>query len=233
MRVLVSGFEPFLDEKVNPTEQIVRFVNSCEGHGRIGWDSLDVRGVLLPVLFDKAFQRLEQERLLFSPDIILSFGLAAGRNSIDIEQLAVNLRGGTTAAVSDNRTDPSALARIARADNAGTVGSGTIIESAPQSLPTTLPTEMLMKALAEAGVPARRSNDAGTYVCNDLFFQMQNHSNSTNVRSGFIHVPRLCAENTFDGNSFAGHPESETAWSWPRLEKAVTTILSALANEKN
>ncbi len=206
MRVLVSGFEPFLNEKVNPTFEIVRFVNARS--------DTQVRAILLPVLFDKAFEELEQARLEFQPDVILSFGLAAGRNSIDFEQTAANLRGRDTGAVAGS------AAGVGPVDNAGVVGSGKIIDSAPAFLPSTLPTEVFMKALREAGVPARLSADAGTYVCNDLFFQMQHHLQSTEVRSGFIHVPRLAVSE-----------ESETAWPWWKLEKAVTTIFSALASE--
>ena len=58
LRVLISGFGPFLDEKINPSEHIVHFVNSCDSHVV---RSLDVRGVVLPVEFDKAFERLKAE----------------------------------------------------------------------------------------------------------------------------------------------------------------------------
>jgi pyroglutamyl-peptidase len=239
MRILVSGFEPFLDEKVNPTAEIVRFVNSCGGNESKSWPSQDVRAVLLPVLFDDAFLKLERERQMFRPDVILSFGLAGGRTSIDIEQLAINFRGADTGKVvsaagsGTGHTATSDATRSLtkkRADNAGIVGSGAIDIHAPLSLPTTLPIALIIESLRSKGVAANVSFSAGTYVCNDLFFQMQNRLRFTKVRSGFIHVPRMCAGLSFDGTALAGEAfESETAWPWSRFEVTVRAILVSLA----
>jgi pyroglutamyl-peptidase len=210
MRVLVSGFEPFLDEKVNPTAQIAEFVNTCPRADRNGWSELEVRGIVLPVEFDRAFQVLEKTRLEFRPDVVLSFGLAAGRHAFEIERLAVNLRGRETGSV---RSAESA-AQPAPADNAGRVGQGRIDVDAPLSLVTTLPVTNLLAALAEAKIPARESFSAGTYVCNDLFFQMQNRLRFTRVRSGFIHVPRIT---------------EGAEWTWPQFASATHAILRAVA----
>lgn len=200
MKVLVTGFEPFLEEKVNPTQAIAQFVNSCEFH-KVDpkLSALDVRGLVLPVEFDQAFQHLEKERLSFQPDVIVSFGLAGGRQSFDIEMLAVNERGGD---------------QTARGDNLGKTFNGPIDPRAPRVLPTTLPVEALEAFLSEAKVPFRKSYSAGTYVCNDLFFQTQERLRFTRVRSGFIHVPRM------------------TDGSWPLFEAAVIATLKALAMDQ-
>ncbi len=200
MRVLVSGFEPFLDEKVNPTQEIAHYLNSCAAHDRKGWENLDVRAVVLPVLFEKAFERLEDERKLFKPDVILSFGLAGGRETFDIEQVAINYRGG---------------GQTVRGDNAGVSSEGKIEEFAPLSLSTSLPTEDLLKELSRAGIPAKMSFTAGTYVCNELFFKLQDRLRFTRVRSGFIHVPRMT--------------DDVGPWPWARFEIAIQAILRAVA----
>lgn len=184
MRILVSGFEPFLDEKVNPSAEIVRFVTSQARKEPAPWPGLDVHAVLLPVEFDRAFQVLEKERLAFAPDMILSFGLAGGRTAIEVERVAVNFRGEST---------------------------GAIDLTAPLSLETTLPVNAILQKLRAAEIPTRESFSAGTYVCNDLFFQMQYRLRYTRVRSGFIHVPRLSDE-----------------WPWSRFETAVRAILLAV-----
>lgn len=200
MKVLITGFEPFLEEKVNPTQAIAQFVNSCDFHkADPKLSRLDVRGLVLPVEFDQAFLRLEKERLSFQPEVIVSFGLAGGRQTFDIEMLAVNERGGD---------------QTARGDNQGKTFSGPIDPSAPRVLPTTLPVEALVELLSEANVPCRKSYSAGTYVCNDLFFQTQERLRFTRVRSGFIHVPRL------------------TDGSWPLFEAAVIATLKALAMDR-
>lgn len=198
VKVLVSGFEPFLDEKVNPTEQLVHFANSCDFH-QSGLSDLDVRGVVLPVVFGEAFERLEAERRLFRPDVVLSFGLAGGRSRFDVEMLAVNSRGGE---------------QTGRGDNRGQVLNGKILESseARPTLPTTLPVERLLAGLEAAAVPAGRSWSAGTYVCNDLFYRLQDRLRFTRTRSGFIHVPRL----------------DEAQFPWTTFEKALVAILRAL-----
>lgn len=198
MKVLVSGFEPFLDEKVNPTEKLATHVNSCDFHGA-GGSHLDVRGVVLPVVFVEAFDRLEAERKLFQPDVIICFGLAGGRERIDVEMVAINSTGGEQAL---------------RVDNRGQVLNGKVIDHplVPLALPTTLPVDKILQSLESRSIVAGRSYSAGTYVCNDLFFRVQERLRFTRVRSGFIHVPRL------ESNGF----------SWPTFENALAAILHSL-----
>ena len=203
MRVLVTGFQPFLDEKVNPTQSIAEFVNSCEFH-RVDpkLSRLDVRGLVLPVEFDQAFQRLESERIDFQPDVVVCFGLAGGRQTFDIEMLAVNERGGD---------------QTVRGDNRGIVLNGPIDKTAPRVLSTTLPVEIIQTNLLAAKVPNRKSYSAGTYVCNDLFFQLQERLRFTRVRSGFIHVPRM---------KLSGSQSADL--EWPIFEAAVIAVLKSL-----
>lgn len=218
MRILVSGFEPFLDEKVNPTAMIANHVNSCDFHNLVPKGStLDVRGVVLPVTFDGAFQRLKSEMSHFKPDVVVCFGLAGGRNTVDVERVAINIRGGD---------------QTSRGDNQGKSPSGPVVPGAPLALETTLPYDSILKALKEQGVPAKLSFSAGTYVCNDLFFQLQNELRYTQVQSGFIHVPRL---ETTEKASEAQPPKSENPppqeWTWPQFEKTIEAVLTALATK--
>ncbi len=200
MRILVSGFEPFLEEQTNPTQQIANFVNSCDWHRHPGFEEIDIRGVVLPVLFDGAYARFEQERLLFRPDVVLNFGLAGGRDAIELEQVAINMRGGHQAA---------------RGDNRGQVFDGPIDLDGPLSIETSLPSERLIGTLMSNGVPARKSFSAGTYVCNDLFYRVQSRLRFTRVISGFIHVPRMTEDNGL--------------WPWAKFELATRVILSEVA----
>lgn len=177
MKILLSGFEPFLDEKLNPTQMMAEWVNSCGFHAvDSSLRSLDVRGIVLPVEFDRAFLKLESERTTFQPDVVVALGLAGGRNTFDIEMLAVNERGGE---------------QTSRGDNQGNSPNGVILPGAPKSLATTLPVEDVRAEFERANLQIRKSYSAGTYVCNDLFFQMQERLRFTRVQSGFIHVPRL------------------------------------------
>jgi pyroglutamyl-peptidase len=197
---LVTGFEPFLDEKVNPTSRLAEYADTIR----------DVRGMVLPVVFDRAFECLERERLVFQPDVVLSFGLAAGRTHVEIEEIAVNRRGDDTGGVSETTLVGRESRSENRRDNIGNALTGTIREGGPLALSTTLPVSRLIHALRAKGLPARRSFTAGTYVCNDLFYQTQERLLYTNVKSGFIHVPR-----------FESLP-------WEKLQEALDSILEEI-----
>lgn len=222
MRILVSGFEPFLDEKVNPTALIADHVNSCDFH-KLGerTSTLDVRGVVLPVTFDGAFLRLKSEMSHFKPDVVVCFGLAGGRTTVDIERIAINIRGGD---------------QTSRGDNLGKTPSGQVIPGAPLALETTLPYDLILDELKSRGVPAKVTFSAGTYVCNDVFFQLQNELRYTKIKSGFIHVPRLDSEQPASEaqptESKNSPPPTDLQWPWSQFEKTIEAVLIALAAEK-
>ncbi len=214
MRVLISGFEPFLDEKVNPTEYIAKFVDRLDfksemskRNSRFAYaPQMVLRGIVLPVVFEEAFRRLEAERRSFCPDVVINLGLAGGRSRIEVEMIAVNQIGG------DAKDDQSS-----RGDNKGQTFQGPIICSspifeAPVSLETTLPVSQILSSLNEFEIPSGRSWSAGRYVCNDLFYRVQDRLRFTRIRSGFIHVPR------FDN----------TIFTELQFERALLAILSAL-----
>ncbi len=177
MRILISGFAEFGDNKVNPSRLLAEQVNACSGHG-VDWFGADVRGVVLPVEFEAGFQRLRDEIGLFRPDAVLSFGLAASRQTIDLERFAVNWRESSSMGSS--------------------VVAGELLPGCPLALPSTLPIEGILDRAKGARLPMGISHSAGTYVCNDVFYRMQQHFLRSRVRSGFIHVPPVSADCTLD-----------------------------------
>lgn len=177
MRVLISGFTEFGDNKVNPSRLLAEQVNACSGHD-VDWSGADVRGVVLPVEFEVGFQRLRDEIGLFRPDTVLSFGLAAGRRTIDLERFAVNWRESSSMGAS--------------------VVAGELLPDCPLALASTLPIESIFDKAKGAGLPMGISHSAGTYVCNDVFYRMQKHFLRSRVRSGFIHVPPIGTDCTLD-----------------------------------
>ena len=171
MRILVSGFEPFGGEAINPTAELVTLMNEGEFFGAL---KCELRAVLLPVTFDQAFSVLEAAIRDFNPDIVLSLGQAGGRDAIEFERVAVNL------------IDSEA------ADNVGhVVRSRPVISGAREAYFSTLPLLELVDAVKREGIPARISNSAGLYVCNSVFYQLQHRTRFTKIISGFIHVPYL------------------------------------------
>jgi len=166
MRILVTGFEPFLDFKTNPTMEIVEVLNGqvIEGY--------DVFGRILPVDFEVARNELIDVVEDIEPDIIISLGLAAGRFKITPERVALNVRDGEK----DN--------------NSYKPNGEKISEAGKDSYFSQLPLTSIIDTLQEAGYPAEISNSAGTYVCNSVMYEGLRYAKGhPNMIAGFIHIP--------------------------------------------
>ena len=135
---------------------------------------VEVRATVLPVTFNESFLILDKEIKTFNPDVIIAFGLASGRDSIEFERVALNVMD----------------AEIA--DNSGFQPRDLVIrEGGENALFSTLPIRHLMEVLKASGVPARISNTAGLYVCNHLMYKLLEATRGTHRRCGFVHVPLL------------------------------------------
>jgi len=169
MKALVTGFESFGGDSVNPS-----FEALAELPERIG--ELVVETRVLPCHFGTAIAMLEQAIEATGPDIVLSVGLAGGRTELSLERVAIN--------VDD--------ARIA--DNGGAQPvDRPIVAEGPAAYFATLPIKAAVAAMREAGLPAAVSNTAGTFVCNHVFYGLM-HLAATRfpaLRAGFLHVPYL------------------------------------------
>lgn len=169
MKALVTGFESFGGDSVNPS-----FEALAELPERIG--ELVVETRVLPCHFGTAIAVLEQAIEATGPDIVLSVGLAGGRTELSLERVAIN--------VDD--------ARIA--DNGGAQPvDRPIVAEGPAAYFATLPIKAAVAAMREAGLPAAVSNTAGTFVCNHVFYGLM-HLAATRfpaLRAGFLHVPYL------------------------------------------
>ncbi|MCM3602125.1 pyroglutamyl-peptidase I [Robertmurraya korlensis] len=166
-KLLLTGFEPFLNHPINPTEEIVLRLDGEQ----IG--EYEVKGVLLPVDFEKAPVAILEAVREFAPDAVLSLGLAAGRTEITPERIAINCRDGA-------------------ADNSGrALVDSQIVENGADGYFSTLPIRMLVDALNEKGYPASISNSAGTYLCNNVMYSVLHElkKKQVNIPAGFVHVP--------------------------------------------
>lgn len=178
MPILVTGFEPFAGSSLNPSQLIV---------SALAESSIAEHLVLevLPVEYQLAGERLGALIKQHKPHTVICIGQAEGRASISIETRAQNL---------DNAN---------LADNSGETRSGQAISSDGKAeLPTTLPVDALLEQLFSAGIPAESSTSAGTFVCNHIFYVMQQLLADTDVRSGFIHVPLVPEQ----ASEFSGKP---------------------------
>jgi pyroglutamyl-peptidase len=167
--VLLTGFEPFDQDPVNPSWEAVRQLDGLQLR-----DDVRIVARRLPCAFATAPECLLQMINELRPAMVIATGLGPGRNDISIERVAINLND----------------ARIA--DNLGSQPIDTaVVTDGPAAYFTTLPIKAMVRAVREAGVAASVSHTAGTFVCNQVFYRLQHALVGSGVRSGFIHVPRL------------------------------------------
>lgn len=169
-QILLTAFEPFGGDLVNPSLLIARQLHGQTIAGA------RVVAVELPCVFHRALTALEEalERTRPTLAVAVALGLAAGREGLSIERVAINV---------DDARIP---------DNAGAQPvDQPIAPGGPAAWFSTLPIKAIAAALNQAGVPASVSQSAGTFVCNHVFYGLQQRLAGTGVRSGFIHVPLL------------------------------------------
>lgn len=175
MKVLISGFQIFGTHSLNPTSLLVEALQ--QNKVQIP-KNITVEGLILPVTFDTSFDELNHRIKQFGPDIVLSFGLAGRRDSIELERVAINCMD---AYIPDNEGEQP---RDEEIDPHG-----------DKAYFSTLPLRDLEAALKKEKIPARISNSAGTYVCNYVFYQMMKSQLGSKVKCGFIHVPSIPEQN--------------------------------------
>ena len=169
MKILVTGFDPFGGEKVNPALEAVKSLPS-EIHGA------EVHWVAIPTVFYQSAEVLEAEINRYHPDAVLCIGQAGGRASLTPERVAIN---------HDDARIP---------DNQGNQPIDTPIRLDGQAAYfSTLPIKAMVQAIKEEGLPATVSNTAGTFVCNHLMYQALYLADKKfpNMRAGFMHIPYM------------------------------------------
>ena len=170
LRVLVTGFEPFGDSPVNPSEQAARALAGAPLPG------LDVAAAVLPVTYAGALPALCAAIARHDPDVVLAAGLAGGRPHISVERIAINIDD----------------ARIADNDGMRRVDTP-VVAGAPAAYFATVPIKAITAAIRTAGVPAEVSQSAGTFLCNHIFYQSCHIAaiERPGLRTGFLHLPWL------------------------------------------
>jgi pyroglutamyl-peptidase len=199
MRVLISGFEAFGGETINPTERLVRQLADIECPRGV-----ELHGVCLPVVFEASFQLLRAHIQRVDPKVVLAFGQAGGRSMIEIERVAINC---IDADIPDNHGNCPRDQRIS--------------PSGESAYFTTLPAQEMIAQLERDKIPARMSNTAGTFVCNDLFYRLQEFTRFSMRHSGFIHVPYLPEQAVTKGPGTA-------AMEFDTLKRSLEAILRSL-----
>lgn len=167
--LLLTGFEPFDQDTINPSWEAVRLLDGMHLS-----DDVRIIARQLPCAFASANSCLTELLAEHRPQMAIAIGLASGRSDLSIERVAININD----------------ARIP--DNLGHQPIDTpVVPGGPAAYFSTLPIKAMVRALREAGIPASVSQTAGTFVCNQVFYNLQHALADSAVRSGFIHVPCL------------------------------------------
>ena len=169
MKVLITGFEPFEGETVNPArEAVAALPDTIAG--------AEIIKVTVPVGFSKTEALLREHIEKHRPDIVLSIGLAGGVSSINVERIAVNI---IDARIPDNEgNQPFDEPIFADGDTAYLA---------------TVPVKAMVQNMRSHNIPTILSHSAGTYVCNYIMYQVLylGAKYYPNLKGGFIHVPYL------------------------------------------
>lgn len=165
--VLLTGFGPFGEYEINPSQLITENLNGSVINGAT------IIGIILPVNYTSSVKLVNQAIKDYNPILVVSTGLAAGSHSIRIEKVGINLRFG------EKRF------KLCRIDP-----KGPLFHLSP------FPSNCLVKNIKRAGIPARTSFFAGIYICNAVLYGVLDFikDNNLNIKSGFIHVPLLSSQ---------------------------------------
>ena len=169
--MLITGFESFGGERINPSWEAVSLLPDIIGE-------YNLIKLLIPVVFGEAAEKVIKRADEVQPDVILCIGQAGGRNAVTPEFVGINLRH---AAIPDNKGRQPQDAPI--------------IHGGENAYFSTLPVRKMATAMQEAGIPSQVSYSAGAYVCNEVLYTLLARYEGTQTKVGFIHIPYCTEQN--------------------------------------
>ena len=203
MKILVTGFDPFADEPINPSWEAVRRL-------RDKVEDAEIIKLEVPTVFGRAADVVRDAIVEHDPDVVVSVGQAGGRFAVSPERVAIN--------VDDGRIP----------DNEGYQPIDTPIRAdGPPAYFSSLPVKAMVTAIRRAGVPATVSNTAGTYVCNHIMYQIlyMIDREFPGKRGGFVHVPYIAQQ-------VADKP-TQPSLSLDDLATALTAAMAAIVEYRD
>ena len=167
--MLLTGFESYGGRSLNPAEQVVKRLDGTEIGG------VRVVGHILPVDYRDIGPRVARLIKQVRPRAVLCLGLWPGTPLLRVERIAVN------------------IADFEIPDNVGHIARGPVVEGGAEAHLSTVPIHAIQERLLEAGIPARLSASAGTFLCNALMYHAlrAGAEHAPGLPCGFIHLPYL------------------------------------------
>lgn len=202
MKILITGFEPFGGESVNPAYEAVKLLPDMAG-------DIQIVKMEIPTVFGEAGKVVETGILQHQPDAVICVGQAGRRADIGVERVAINL---VEASIPDNAGNQPMDVKVQ--EDGGTAYFATI------------PVKAMVKNIKDHGIPASISYTAGTYVCNSVMYDLLYliDRKYPSIRGGFIHVPYATEQGV-------GKPVGTATMELSTISKALLYALEAVAGE--
>ncbi len=202
-KLLITGFDAFGGESVNPASEVVLELDDTE------INDYQVIAKEIPTIYGESSKKVIEMINEVEPDIVLHIGQASGTHGIRVERIALNL--------DDARIE----------DNKGNQPEDEIIaEDGPLAYRVTLPTRKIVEAVKDEGIPSFLSYSAGTFVCNHVIYSTAHHVNTNDlpIDYGFIHVPYL-PEQAVEKNTRPPSMSKET------IKRALITTIKTITKD--
>ena len=202
MKILVTGFDPFGGEKINPAlETIKRLPDTILGAQIIKLE--------IPTVVGKSLAKIKEAVEKENPDVVLSIGQAGGRSEITEERVGINI---------DDCRIP---------DNEGNQPiDEPVVKGGPAAYFVTVPIKAIVENIKAHNIPASISNTAGTFICNHVCYGVahlaaQRTAAGKPMKSGFIHIPFLPEQ-------VIGKPALTPSMSLETIVSGITHALEAI-----
>lgn len=169
MKILVTGFDPFGGEKINPAIESVKILPD-----KI--KDAEIIKLEIPTVIGKSVDKIRDKIEEVKPDVVLSIGQAGGRPDITVERVGINC---DDCRIQDNEGNQPIDEEV--------------VKGGPAAYFSTLPIKAMVENIKNNKIPASISNTAGTFICNHVLYGVA-HIQATkypNMRTGFIHIPFL------------------------------------------
>lgn len=202
MKILITGFEPFGGESVNPAYEAVKLLPDMAG-------DIQIVKMEIPTVFGEAGKVVETGILQHQPDAVICVGQAGRRADIGVERVAINL---VEASIPDNAGNQPMDVKVQ--------------EDGDTAYFATIPVKAMVKNIKDHGIPASISYTAGTYVCNSVMYDLLYliDRKYPSIRGGFIHVPYATEQGV-------GKPVGTATMELSTISKALLYALEAVDGE--
>lgn len=199
MKILITGFDPFGGENINPSYEAIKKISMNN-------PSIEIIKKELPTVFKRSIAVLDETIESVQPDVVVCTGQAGGRFDISMERVGINI---IDAKIPDNDGDQPVDEKI--------------FNDGGDAYFSTIPIKASVKALREKGIPASVSNTAGTFVCNCILYGALYliEKKYPKVKAGFVHVPFLPEQVTEKANM--------PSMSLENITRALEVIIETIA----